>query len=352
MSDTSYLFSTLKARYTELDTLSTLDNTLLSSSSVTLLLDSKEVFKQFRNSYFAEISNKIIKEKQSFELATEFFNLVGHYRNYFEKKGLPCRIILFHSNKDSLRDSLFPNRNDYLVKHVPLHMKFLDFVVEKRIRTIANLLEEVYVVTSEDLDVKLDRCILPLLFNSQETNIFDEEGSINILCSSEYDFLNLVNYIPNSYQLYMNNKKPSFFHGSKVFNYITKGYKSKFDYVPSTYLPMYSAVNGFSAFEEPTTLTKKATILRRLGTTYTQLSKESLDESFLMKLFSIERLEDVTELIKRLEYFEFNQSILSSNISDIDVQKVLAQYMSFTDYDMLENINAKYCDSKLNTKFL
>lgn len=368
-SDNSFIFNTLKARYTVLDELPILDKL---SNTLTFIIDSRELFKALYSDFYIDTTVSILNQKQSYMVAAEVMNIIAHYRRYFDACNIDTRFFILHSNNDHELSSYHPQfwKEAHEFKPASSLSKFLDFVVEKRLKTIAQYAREVYVISSEGMEKPVDSATLGMIL--QADGIFDEEED-NIIVSSDNSFLRLIEYIPNAYQMRFHNTNPSVTPANKIFtNWIQRKLKTKATNLKPEHFKHFVAIEGMLGLPHLVDALKLGGVLKRLDAlaekTKGDLTPELLTNLFIDKVevldihragkAGVKVLEDglkesLLEVIeKRLDLITLNNRVMDSRLDKVDKLKVLSQYVTAEDPETLSKLNIQYFNNSVNVKML
>jgi len=220
-SDIGFIFNSKKTKYKDLNEMLGLEGyaSNITNKDINFFIDTSFIFDFFKVDYYANLTKKIIDEKQTFEMAGEFFNLIGHYRNYFAK--LTAGNIRFfiinapyHGDENKEADNLTKSKYTH-----PKALKFLDFIVEQRIKPVADMLNSVYVISTH----KVHKTVIPyILFKNKDTKGMFGKSSMNIFMAKSLTFGQYSFLAPNSF--FFNKNK--FVNKNDIFDTITSKYKN------------------------------------------------------------------------------------------------------------------------------
>ena len=90
------IFNEAKPKYEKLDELlENYNQDIRLANQVNVIIDVKEITKKF---FRPDVSSNIFSEKAlKEEISSDLINTIGHYRNYFYKKGKYTNIFLLYS---------------------------------------------------------------------------------------------------------------------------------------------------------------------------------------------------------------------------------------------------------------
>lgn len=251
MSDNSFLFNVQKPPYKKLDEV--LPDYLFEKPFMNVFIDSEFILTNFFVENFKEMASRLVAEKDATGLAIEIINYIGHFRNYFGKAGIGTRFFLLHSFHDDTMQEL--GYHDYMKRKEskqchPSTIRFLDFVIEKRVRPFLNSVPDVYLLNPK----KVDRTATPFILHEsilskKGRKLFANTKMKNLFLTYDKRFIQYL-YLFNEATIFNGN---SCVNISNPFDHITKKYKNVKRISPYAIVP-YLSLMGFDGipplFEE------------------------------------------------------------------------------------------------------
>lgn len=291
------LFNINKVKYTDLLELFPADT--LTMSEMNIVLDSTKIFEAFRVKYYENVTKEIIDSKLSYNLAAEFFNYVAHYRNFFRKYGVHTVFTLIHGSNDTEKETLIPEWNmKYRSNELhPSTSKFLDFVVESRIKPMAAFLPDIYVVSSAKLDAPTCRTVFPYILNA-DSKFF---AAPTVIISSDPAMMQYIYLFKRTTVLKAQNKSPKRIKVNGIFDEISKDYKTKIEHINDSMLLVHLVMDGTAGIPELNAGVKKRKVLAALETN--KEIPERISGKFIYSLFA-DKLKPVEGIANQEEYFE------------------------------------------------
>lgn len=338
----SLMFNMNKPKYAILDEVFT-----NASRHFVIYLDSVKLFEAFRQKYTQNVCSTIIDEKLTHNLTAEFFNYVGHWRNYFSAMGVKTTFILLHGNSDTLIEEIEPGWNsDYRInENLPKANKFIDFTIKKLISQLAPMVPRVFVVDSNNLPSgqNLTRAAIPY--------ILEQTGEVSGK-TSKLIFTNDLGMIQNIYKLGKtsiirgNSKAIRRIEPGRLFEFLSRDYKVEITGIPDSFLPAYYAMMGDAGLNQLCSSVGKAVVIKRLQSVGNREEETVLTDEFIANMFSDKikpaELDNVKNFIgERLDFFNVSNRV--NLVSDSDIIALTAQLNTYhTSPDVTEELTKSF----------
>jgi hypothetical protein len=314
---------------------------------VTFLVDSDKLFQGFNKEFTAVAAEKVFKEKDSFGVALEFFNWIIHWRRFFTKKGIATKFYIMHGSEDYVLQNV---DSEWGSTPNGKYSKFIEFILEKRIRPIANACQNIFILNTNLLETKIEKARLPYFLyehNFTKNNVMIITGGLMQMTP--------IYRLPKHHILRINNTTCNFIGRGKVFEYISKSYKTPISGIPDDRLPYFMGImgdtdSGLTPLADSKVI-RKSNLLKRLKdipltTDDSKLSDAILSEFKLDSPISTYR----SELNKRVSAIN-NFATISLNKAD---ELSLIEQISLTspNWEELMNLNATYLNNALDIENL
>lgn len=359
MSDfVNILYNNKKKKYTVLNDIISIEECV--DRTVNIFFDSHLLFDQFRIKYYENMTKTIIDERLVNEMVAEFFNLVGHYRHYFNQKvGSYVRFFLIHGHDDAYKTLLYPDWNSHFIEkqNHEISIKFIDKVV-KRCATFSQVLLDIHVISAPNKNI--DRLTLPYILNEQ-SKVCIEGSPVNLFCTSDAVALLYANILPNCKFLIGD----CIYHKGSIGKYLGKDYSSCNFISPSAMLPILAFRGNYSV-----PLIHGEIKQRAILSLFEQKDDNSVitpdfykDIDLLTNLLmerqkkckKIQLDEEVIrlEIEKRIDFFDIPTNANNQVINESDRIALFEQYTSnVEEEDLAFEYNAKLFNNRINLSVL
>ena len=344
-TDASLLFNINKPKYEVMEDVFG-DLNCSTVKTVTFLVDSEKLFQGFTKQFTSIAAEEVFKDKNTMGVAVEFFEWIIHWRRYFAKKDIKTKFYILHGTNDCILEKVDPTWNS---KTHHKYSKFIEFILEKRIRPIANSCRGIYILNTNKLSTPIDRARLPFFLNEQKIT----RNNVIIITGDLLQMSPLYK-LPKHHILRINNTTCNYIGQGKIFEYISKSYKTPITGVLDNLLPYYIGIMGDDTGLEPiadTKIIRKSNLLKNLKELPVTTSDYNIPD-ILLSGFKLEGNigEYRTRLVQRVEAIN-NFNMLS--INEADKLKLLAQLEDVSpDWNELMGINATHLDNRLNIENL
>ena len=240
--DSSVIFNINKIKYDDIREYFPCEG--LDGKRLHILIDADKIFEAFRQDYFKATCDKLISEKQVNAVASEFFNLVGHYRNFFKKINCRSTFTLVYSDRCDIKDGVTSYGSEWQPKYStftnPKAKQFIDFVVNRRIAVMCNMFPDVAVVTTND--VKGQKICKSLIINSIIDQFRDKD---TVWLMTADPVLWQFSQVRRNMQVCISTSRaPGFLFRSEFFDFLTRKLKADYGKINDAFLLPYMVLMG------------------------------------------------------------------------------------------------------------
>lgn len=352
-----FIFNAKKTKYTDLNEMLGIEGNSrgILDKDINFFIDTNFIFDFFRIKYYEELTSKIIDEELSFQMAAEFLNLIGHYKNYFGK--LTTSTIRFYIinaplHGDSSKEQDTITRSKYT--H-PKALKFLDFIINKRLRPVVELMSDTYIISTK----KAHKTVIPyvLMKNYLTKHLFNKK-SINIFMAKSVTFGQYAFLAPNSFFF----NKAKFNNKDSIFDTVTSKYKDV-GAIDRYGILLYQVFTGedspFGFLDEKIKNRKVISVLE--GTEKLSVNTYNSPSIFInryietcqtMKKHTPMNTEELTKQIEeRIAFFDIIERY--NSLSESTILEIVNEIIDYeTDKKALFELNTKYFDDNINVSNL
>ena len=302
--NTSVFYSINKARYEILRESFGNDTPI---KKINFFVDGFKLFEPFRQGHMKNVCDEIVSKKLIENLAAQFFNWVVHYRRFFNSIGVQTSFYLLHGyhgkNSPSWWASSYYDELDETTR------RLLDFTVNKRIRPLAVYIPDIHVVDTDSFLIAngcqpVDRIVVPQLLRLQGI-ISPKEHSI--IMTSDLPMMQHIYAQKRTHVMRVSHRSCNFITKSKLFEFLSKDYKTIVEDLPDTLLPYFFAINGDKNCPPLDTKLKKAKSLKVLQELLSLDADEVNDSSTVYDIIAphlaVNNDSQRLEFMERVDYF-------------------------------------------------
>lgn len=310
-----------------------------------IFVDTNKLFEGFRRSYQKPLVDKIVEDRLDHNLAAEIMNWVVHYRRYFNRKNCITKFFFLHGN------TALPDEWNTKYK---AHHKYLNFVMEKRLRPLSSLAPDIYVINANLLPVKIDGISIPYIISQYLKTL---KNGHNLIISDDDLAYQLLYQVPNTHLLKLSSDSLKLVKGN-IFDYLSKAYKTTLKNIPDWYINIYLILMGVNDIPPISIKLKKLMILKGLATLYSNnfneysLTPELVYEEFKSHI-DLTELEFITKYNERLNVIDNHRHLLGDS-SEVLANAIESQILegNQTDFKLLNDINVTHYGSLIETIIL
>lgn len=332
----------LKVKYDDLDVLN-LGNHEENFKDANIFIDIDFILSFLRIEYFKDVSDVLIRGNKFNYFVSEYFNLIGHYREYFAKFGIKTHFFLLCGASSNRKQALKEDYQPYqgIEFNHPKSKKLINFIIE-RISSIGRLIcPNHYVLRSNGLEA-LD---LPavLIFNKLIPSQY------NVFLSQQETCLQYRFILKNT--VIIRGNKSIITKDQNVFDYIQQSKKySSIVPIQNHHIPLYQVLNDRNIFE-PFVKSEKAItrkIIKFLSDNDNQLSGMDNIYTNITNNFSVIDSFSMEELKRRYEYYDLMNTF--SFIKPINIAELQEQLQDCSNYEEAFKFNNEYLEGIVNLK--
>lgn len=325
--------------------LSTYFDNIDGGTTFNIIVDTNKIFEGFRRSYQKPMVDKLVGDKLDHNIAAEVMNWIVHYRRYFNRKNCRTKFFILHGTHAA------PEK--WNTKYSP-HKKYLSFIMEKRVRPIASLAPDIYIINTDKLSVKMDGISVPYIISHALNNF--KKGH-NLIISDDDLAYQLLYQMPNASLLKLSSNSLKLVKGN-IFDYLSKGYKTSLKNIPDWYINIYLALMGVNDIPPIDVKLKKLKILKGLADLAEQNNGNEKDITAieLYNIFhsdvdiSVEEFESKyntrINLIDNQRHLDKDNTFILAN--EIEEQLIDGHSVN-NDHDLLNQINTSHYGSLIET---
>lgn len=333
------IFNMHKIKFTTLDNLKVIKE---GTKNVNVYINLENVLKVLCNSPFNNylVAQKNIKEKK-IQLMCNIVNLAAHYKLYFTKYNIDCRVVMYMNNPT---DCLF--KNSKYIKHYreysryktwgnPIYSKVIKTIneIEEFLTTVITYMDDIYLVT----DDSIESSVIPYILNKE-----------------------LFPTMENTQNLIVSNSKYEYQYVSKGFTILEPKGEDSLYITEDTLMDIYKSKSNVKC-NETAPIEFIAFIISIIGDRYRSIDKMTgVGLSSVLKLINmalnkllITKETTSVELLSNIVKEDYRETFIENfkcvdldsqynDLSEFDKEMITKQIIDRYDLNTLESINEKF----------
>jgi hypothetical protein len=333
----------LKIKYLEMNKL--MEDCTFSEGieTIDIYIDSNQFFAFMRQEHTKAVADKLIKSKDSVSPAIAFFNLCGHYRNYFKTVGVSTRFFLIHSVGDTIKSGIYSDWNKEITEgYTDLKGKnYVDFVVLKRIRPMAEFLNDVYVINSVDVC----HTTFPFILNEKK------ENRATFILSNDKRFLQYTYLLDKCAVMRPSAKNYRLVEASDIFNYIQDKLKNQVE-LTCHYLIPYLMLVGNKSIDPMDDSVKTASKAVKYLANGPKIEWDTYDNPELLREIMGSFVDEEDDIPNTLTLFDVPTLVQKVEFLDAWKTHIRNQVQSTPSKKSAFELNAEFFEDEINLSML